>query len=154
MLLFIIEWALNRASLVAPDICLQCRRCGLDPWVGKIPWRRKWQPTPVPGEAQGQQSLVGCHLWGHTQSRTRLKRLSSSSSSEYSKNHSLSLIQFSDSIPLLLNEYQIHTRHSLDLSLGPTPVLQLDAYAIGCIYASGSFPHVPKLYLRSKAEDN
>ena len=29
-------------------------------------WRRKWQPTPVflPGESQGQQSLVGCHLWG------------------------------------------------------------------------------------------
>ena len=25
----------------------QCRRCGLDPWVGKIPWRRKWQPTSV-----------------------------------------------------------------------------------------------------------
>ena len=37
-------------------------------------WRRKWQPTPVflPGEAQGQRSLVGCCLWG-------LKRLSSSS---------------------------------------------------------------------------
>ena len=31
-------------------------------------WRRKWQPTPVfsPGESQGQRSLVGCHLWGHT----------------------------------------------------------------------------------------
>ena len=45
-------------------------------------WRRKWQPTPVflPGESQGWQSLVGCHLWG-PQSRTRLKRLSSSSSS-------------------------------------------------------------------------
>ena len=29
-------------------------------------WRRKWQPTPVflPGESQGQGSLVGCHLWG------------------------------------------------------------------------------------------
>ena len=29
-------------------------------------WRRKWQPTPVflPGESQGQRSLVGCHLWG------------------------------------------------------------------------------------------
>ena len=25
----------------------QCRRCGFDPWVRKIPWRRKWQPTPV-----------------------------------------------------------------------------------------------------------
>ena len=31
-------------------------------------WWRKWQPTPVflPGESQGQGSLVGCHLWGHT----------------------------------------------------------------------------------------
>ena len=33
-------------------------------------WRRKWQPTPVflPGESQRQGSLVGCHLWGHTES--------------------------------------------------------------------------------------
>ena len=32
--------------------------------------RRKWQPTPVflPGESQGQRSLVGCRLWGHTES--------------------------------------------------------------------------------------
>ena len=32
-------------------------------------WRRKWQPTPVflPGESQGWGSLVGCHLWGHTE---------------------------------------------------------------------------------------
>ena len=32
-------------------------------------WRRKWQPTPVflPGESQGQWSLVGCRLWGHTE---------------------------------------------------------------------------------------
>ena len=32
-----------------------------DPWVGKIPWRRVWQPTPVflPGESHGQRSLVG-----------------------------------------------------------------------------------------------
>ena len=32
-------------------------------------WRRKWQPTPVflPGESQGQRSLVGCHLWGCTE---------------------------------------------------------------------------------------
>ena len=33
-------------------------------------WRRKWQPTPVflPGESQGQRSLVGCRLWGRTES--------------------------------------------------------------------------------------
>ena len=35
-------------------------------------WRRKWQPTPVflPGESQGQGSLMGCHLWGCTESDT------------------------------------------------------------------------------------
>ena len=34
------------------------------PWVGKIPWRREWQPTPVflPGEFQGQRSLAGYSL--------------------------------------------------------------------------------------------
>ena len=44
-----------------------------------VHWRRKWQPTPVvlPGESQGRVSLVGCCL-GVAQSRTRLKRLSSS----------------------------------------------------------------------------
>ena len=37
------------------------RRPGFDPWVGKIPWRRKWHPTPVflPGESHGWRSLVG-----------------------------------------------------------------------------------------------
>ena len=35
-------------------------------------WRRKWQPTPafLPGESQGRGSLVGCHLWGRTESDT------------------------------------------------------------------------------------
>ena len=35
-------------------------------------WRRKWQPTPVllPGESQGWANLVGCRLWGHTESDT------------------------------------------------------------------------------------
>ena len=35
-------------------------------------WRRKWQPTPLflPGESQGRGSLVGCRLWGHTESDT------------------------------------------------------------------------------------
>ena len=43
-------------------ICLHCRRPGFNPWVGKIPQRRKWQPTPVflPGKPHGQRSLVGC----------------------------------------------------------------------------------------------
>ena len=41
------------------------KRCGFDPWVGKIPWNRSWQPTPVslPGKVHGQWSLVGYSLW-------------------------------------------------------------------------------------------
>ena len=41
-------------------------RPGFDPWVGKIPWRSKWQPTLVflPGKSHGQRSLVGCTPWG------------------------------------------------------------------------------------------
>ena len=44
-----------------------------DPWVGKIPWRRKWQPTPVilPGESHGRRSLVGYSPWV-AKSRTQL----------------------------------------------------------------------------------
>ena len=43
----------------------QCRKYGLDPWVGKIPWKRKCQPTPVflLGKSHGQRSLVGCSPW-------------------------------------------------------------------------------------------
>jgi len=48
-------------------ICLQCRRPRFDSWVGKIPWRRKWQSTPVflPRESHGQRSLAGYSPWGH-----------------------------------------------------------------------------------------
>ena len=43
------------------SICLQCGRPRFDPWVRKILWRRKWQPTPVllPGKSRGGRSLVG-----------------------------------------------------------------------------------------------
>ena len=48
------------------SICLQCGRPGFNPWVRKIPWRRKWQPTPVllPVKFHGQRSLVGYSPWG------------------------------------------------------------------------------------------
>ena len=54
------------------SICLQCGRPGFDPWVGKIPWRRKRQPTPVlmPGKSHGQRSLIGYSPWGRKESDT------------------------------------------------------------------------------------
>ena len=41
------------------------RRHWFDPWVGKIPWRKKWQPAPVflPGKSHGQRRLAGYSLW-------------------------------------------------------------------------------------------
>ena len=47
------------------------RRRGFNPWVSKIPWRRKWQPTPVflPGKYYGQRSLAGYSPWGHCQTQ-------------------------------------------------------------------------------------
>ena len=46
---------------------LQCRRPGLHPWVGKIPWRREQLPIRVllPKESHGQRSLVGYSAWSH-----------------------------------------------------------------------------------------
>ena len=62
-----LPWRLRWQSM-----CLQCRRPGFNPWVGKIPWRRKWQPTPVllPGKFHGWRSLVGYSLWGRKESNT------------------------------------------------------------------------------------
>ena len=41
-----------------------------NPWVKKIPWRRKWQPTPIPlpGKSHGRRSLVGYNPWGRKES--------------------------------------------------------------------------------------
>ena len=50
------------------------KRCGFNPWMGKVAWRRPWQPAPVfvPGESHGQRSLGGCRPWGSSQ--TQLSR--------------------------------------------------------------------------------
>ena len=59
----------GKTWLSGKESACQCRRCKrrrFDPWVGKIPQRRKWQSTPVflPGESHGQRSLVGHSPWG------------------------------------------------------------------------------------------
>ena len=63
------KWAKAEQLQLAQQqrICLQCRRCDFDPWVGKIPWRRKLQPTPVflPGKFHAKRSLAGYSPWDH-----------------------------------------------------------------------------------------
>ena len=50
--------------------CRRCKRCEFNPWVRKIPWRRKWQPIPVflSGKSHGQRSLAGYNPCGHKES--------------------------------------------------------------------------------------
>jgi len=51
---YLSQWLSNKES------ACRCKRCGFNPWVEKIPWRRAWQPTPVflLGESHGQRSLA------------------------------------------------------------------------------------------------
>ena len=55
------------------SIC-QSRRFRFSPWVGKIPWRTKWQATPIflPGESLGWRSLAGYNLWRLKKCRIQL----------------------------------------------------------------------------------
>ena len=55
--------------------CRRCKRCGFDPWIRKIPWRRAWKLTPVflPGEPHGAWRAT---VHSFTRSQTRLKGLS------------------------------------------------------------------------------
>ena len=64
-----LPWWLRRLS-----VCLQCGRPGFNPWVRKIPWRKKWQPTPVllPRKSHGRRSLVQATVHGVAKSRTWL----------------------------------------------------------------------------------
>ena len=60
---------LSSSSSSGKESACQCRRsrCRFDPWLRKIPWRSAWQHVPVflPGESQGQRSLVGKQGVGH-----------------------------------------------------------------------------------------
>ena len=67
----IFDWASLVAQVKAP--ACQCGKAGFDPWVRKIPWRRKWQRTPVslPGESHGGRNLVSYTVHGVAKGRTR-----------------------------------------------------------------------------------
>ena len=64
----------------------QCRRCGFEPWVRKIPWRRKWQPILIflLGKSHGQRSLAGFNPCSH-------KELGTTDHTCQAKNHAPAL---------------------------------------------------------------
>ena len=88
--------------------CWRCRRPRFDPWVGRIPCRRAWQPTLafLPGESHGQRSLAGYSLWGHKESdstehtiRERLENLLVATKQGYLKEMSGTVLQGQRSWP-------------------------------------------------------
>ena len=73
-----------------------------DPWARKIPWRRKWQPTPVflPGQSHGQRSLAGNSLWGRREVG-------------HNYTHTLPIFQVSYNIPVAVTILKYHLWASL-----------------------------------------
>ena len=63
-------WTEEPGGSDSKEFACQCGRPRFEPWVGNIPWRREWLPTPVflPGAFHGQRSLVGYSPWGHKES--------------------------------------------------------------------------------------
>ena len=68
------KWSIKKTvgfpGAVGCSCTCQCRRHEFNPWAGKIPWRRKWQSTPVflPGKFHGQRSLEGYSPWSQKES--------------------------------------------------------------------------------------
>ena len=96
-------------SLSGKQSSYQFRRLktlGFDPWVRKIPWIRKWQPSPVflPRESHGQKSLVGCSPWGckesDTTEHTHMLSINISQSKEFLELTSFPCIHFDGFCPL------------------------------------------------------
>ena len=56
------KWLSGKKKKKSTCQCRRHRRCEFNPWIRKIPWRRKWQATPIilPGKSNGWRSLVGC----------------------------------------------------------------------------------------------
>ena len=76
---------------VAQSVRLQCGRPGFDPWVRKIPCRRKWQSTPVllPGKFHGWRSLVGYSPWDHKELDTTEQLHFHSQGQQKERNHKI-----------------------------------------------------------------
>ena len=69
-----------KSKTTKKEFAWEFKRCGFNPWVGKIPWSKKWQPTPLflPGKSHGQRSLGGCSP-GAAKSQKQLNRAQANS---------------------------------------------------------------------------
>ena len=89
--------------------CRRHRRHEFDPWVGKTPWKRTWQPNPVslPGQFHGQRSLLGYSPWG-------LKEADTTEGTEQARTHRVG------SRVCAVNSHGLPSPHSQQLSVSVT----------------------------------
>ena len=83
-------------------------------YLHTVYWRRKWQPTPVflPGESQGRGSLVGCRLWGRTESDT-----TEATQQQQQQQHTVFIIFYSlNHVRLFVTPWTV--AHQASLSIG------------------------------------
>ena len=111
---------------------MRYKTCGFDPWVGKIPWSKKWQPTPIflPGKSHGQRSLVG-YSPGGTKSQTHLRDWTNTHTQTNTSEQTLlpnypSSVQFSHSV--VSDSLRPHeSQHSKLPCPSPTPGVYSDS---------------------------
>ena len=102
----------------------EMRETWLDPWVRKVPWRRKWQPAPefLPGKLHGQRSLAGYSPWGHKES-LRTDRASMCARAQHTK---VPRPPTSDFYLLLSLKYQLQLLPAFPF-LHPTPTAFIES---------------------------
>ena len=108
--------------------CRRCKRLGFSPRVGKIPCRRKWQPSPLflPGKLHGQRSLVGYCPWGRKVS----KWLSDWAQYMVTKSGTIQPNRAYDLEPVILLLWLSFSIYLLSVSCGPGPVAGSKKYHI------------------------
>ena len=111
------------------------KRCGFDPWVGKIRWRRAWQPTPVslPGESRGQRRLQAmAHRVAKSRTRLEWQQARNTVMAAKEKGHP----------PFLSGSLSLHlTQQQVPLTVPPDHSLNLSPYSPSTLVPlSNTFP--------------
>ena len=113
-----ITWRLLSSGKVSTCQCRKCKGHKFNPWVGKIPWRRKWQPIPVilPGKFHGQRSLVGCSPWGHRVAHNRARVRASACTHTHTCTQAVSSVQSLSCVRLFVTPWTAVCQASLSFT--------------------------------------
>ena len=125
------------------ELCLWWWRPGFDPLIGKIPWRRKKQATPVslPGKCHRQRSLVGCSPWDRRELGTTEQLMLSHFKSDSLRPHELQHARLPlESVGAFSNWYPLnHLILCRPLLLLPSIFPSIRVFIVSWLFASGGW---------------